>query len=226
MIEKIKNLTDLEKRRLFALAGAFLMYVIVTVVFVYLVDKRIIRLPFHRVKSLPEAYMSMFKYLIYFIIFMSSMLWLVYAKMPIKEFFSRGKYTGVFYVGLAVSIAYAVYSLVFNTFTYHPIKFFPPIIILSILNAYAEEVFYRLGLYRLLKNFISNIHIANVIQAVLYSFVHIFIGGFELAAPGFFYGLIMGYVFEKGESITPSVICHFCIDIGVIGLPMMILKYT
>ena len=190
MIDKIKKLTELEKRRLLALIGAFLMYVIVTLVFVYLVDKRIIRLPFHRVKSVPESYMSMFKYLIYFVIFMSSMIWLVYAKMPIKEFFSRGKYPWVFYLGLSVSILYAIYSLVFNNHRYHPINFLPPIIILSILNAYAEEVFYRLGLYRLLKNFILNIHIANVIQAVLYSFVHIFIGGLELAIPGFFLTVI------------------------------------
>ena len=42
MIDKIKNLSELEKRRLLALIGAFLMYVIVTLVFVYLVDKRII----------------------------------------------------------------------------------------------------------------------------------------------------------------------------------------
>ena len=51
--------------------------------------------------------------------------------------------------------------------------------------------------------------------------VHLAIGGPLFFVLSFIYGMVLGMVFERSRSVLPCVLCHFIIDIGVIGLPMM-----
>ena len=44
-----------------------------------------------------------------------------------------------------------------------------------------------------------------------------------MAVFAFVYGLLLGAIVEKNDSVIPAIICHFCIDIGNIGLPLLIM---
>jgi membrane protease YdiL (CAAX protease family) len=101
-------------------------------------------------------------------------------------------------------------------------EYWPPVVILSFLNAVSEEVFYRLVFYQLLKKALSGPVVANLIQSLVYSSVHFLIGGVQFAAFAFCYGLLLGLIMERNRSVTPCIICHFCIDIGNIGLPLLV----
>jgi membrane protease YdiL (CAAX protease family) len=96
-------------------------------------------------------------------------------------------------------------------------------VILSIFNAFSEEIFFRLVLFGLLHKITNNTVISNLIQSMLYSLPHFFIGGFRFAVYAFIYGVLLGIVKEKNNSVIPCVICHFSIDIGNVALPLLII---
>jgi len=90
------------------------------------------------------------------------------------------------------------------------------------MNAAAEEVFYRLVLMDLLEQQTGNFIFSNIIQSAFYAVVHIPIGGLRFAGFAFVYGMILGLVRQKSRSVTPCILCHFIVDLGAIGIPMMI----
>jgi len=98
----------------------------------------------------------------------------------------------------------------------------PAVIILSLLNAFSEEIFYRLVLFELLRKFIRSALFVNIIQSAAYALPHYFIGGLQFASFAFLYGILLGMIKEKNESIIPCVVCHFVIDLGNIGAPLLL----
>jgi membrane protease YdiL (CAAX protease family) len=127
----------------------------------------------------------------------------------------------VFYAGLAFSIFYTVYLLVLKEPRLRGPAFWPPVIILSAMNAVSEEIVYRFAAYKIFMQADYSKLASNIAQSLLYSLIHFIIGGPILGAFSIIYGIILGFVMEHNDSVTPCIICHFVIDIGCIGLPML-----
>jgi prolipoprotein diacylglyceryltransferase len=127
----------------------------------------------------------------------------------------------VFYAGLAFSIFYTMYLLVMKEPRLRGLVFWPPVVILSAMNAVSEEIVYRFAAYNIFIQAGYSKPASNIAQSILYSLIHFIMGGPLLGAFSLVYGIILGMVMERSDSVTPCIICHFLIDIGCIGLPML-----
>jgi membrane protease YdiL (CAAX protease family) len=80
---------------------------------------------------------------------------------------------------------------------------------------------YRLALYRLIRQAQYPKWVAGVVQSLVYSLIHYMISGALMGTFSLIYGLVMQLVVNRNRSIIPAIICHFIIDIGCIGLPVL-----
>jgi membrane protease YdiL (CAAX protease family) len=163
--------------------------------------------------------MTILEYLSISFLFILELLWLPRTKIFYYFNFKWKNFSIIFYIGLFISLCYSIFILTGNRL--YPIQYWPPVIILSILNAVIEELIYRLVFFHILKKAIYSIHFATFIQALFYSIPHFFIDptfGFK----ALIYGTLLGYILTENNSIIPCIICHFVIDIGVIGVVMMV----
>ncbi len=97
-----------EKKHAIALAGFALSYILIIAIFIILMKAGKIGLPFHGIRSPVDAWFSCLKLLPILGISLSLMLWLIYAGLPVIEPFFWKRFSSVFFIGLAVSIFYAV----------------------------------------------------------------------------------------------------------------------
>ena len=82
-------------------------------------------------------------------------------------------------------------------FGLHIYFIWPPVLVLSILNAFTEEVVFRLVLFRLLMKATNNAVVSNFIQALAYAAIHVFIGGPVFAAQAFALGVLLGFIMDS-----------------------------
>jgi membrane protease YdiL (CAAX protease family) len=127
----------------------------------------------------------------------------------------------LFLVALAMSVYYTLELLVYKQPLLRGISFWPPVIIMSVMNAFAEEIMYRLTVMRLAVHAEYPAWVANLLQSVLYSLIHFMVAGAMLGLFSLLYGFILGLVAQRSKSILPAIICHFIIDIGCIGMPIL-----
>ena len=80
------------------------------------------------------------------------------------------------------------------------------IVVLAVLPAICEELFFRVGMQQLLGKWFRNDHIAIVVTAFVFSFMHLDMSGFLIR---FVMGLVLGYVFLYSRSVVPNVMLHF-----------------
>ncbi|MGL5892391.1 MAG: lysostaphin resistance A-like protein, partial [Bacteroidia bacterium] len=80
------------------------------------------------------------------------------------------------------------------------------LLILALLPAIAEELFFRAALLQLLVVWFRNKHIAVVFSALIFTFMHGTVTGFPAIFLG---GLILGYLFMWTGSLRVSIIGHF-----------------
>ena len=151
-----------------------------------------------------------------------SLFWLRQAGLPIREWFAWKRVTLIFFAGLGVSIGYSLYLFYTSPFPLKSAGFIPPALVMGLMNAVSEEIVFRLIFMQLLAAAFGSRSRANLIQAAVYALPHLLIGGplFFLLAAG--YGLLLGRITLSAGSIFPAIICHFIIDIGAIGLPLLI----
>lgn len=212
-----------EIRKLFSLAGLIISFVLLTFLMYHLTRKvKIWPWPFSRVNSLADAYMRIGAYLPMMLIPLYSLFWMKRCDMPIWSQYRWRQFSPYFLLGLALSIYYALELLVFK----RPPRlrgaaFWPPVIVLSAMNAFAEEIMYRQTLYGMLRRAAYSKWVAIPAQAVIYSIVHFMIAGAVFGIFSIIYGVVLGLVVDRNHSITPAFICHFIIDIGCIGMPML-----
>lgn len=195
--------------------------IVAGLLYVYLVDRQVLSWPFRKVTNTADAYGMILGYLPAVILSLCSVYLLKIVSLPIVESFKWKRISPVYYGGLVVSIFYAIFMLLPIRFGFHLFSIWPSVIILSILNAVSEEIAFRLVLYRLLKKAINYSLPANAIQSLAYSIPHFFIGGSIFAVQAFFFGLLLGFIMEKNKSIVPCMICHFIVDLGAIGYPIL-----
>lgn len=205
-----------------SVAGFLAFFLLVTAVIAVMLKHGIIRWPFRRVPGIVETYKNVLLYSPVLFIALFSTIWLKVSRIPVLEEFKWRRFSRTFLVGLFISSGYSVYLFMSTGFSLKGSEYWPPVVMLSLLNAVSEEVFYRLVFYRLLKNVFTGSFKANLIQSLAYASVHVLIGGVQFAVFAFCYGMLLGWIMERNRSVIPCIICHFCIDIGNIGLPLLI----
>lgn len=210
---------------LILLAGFIALTLFLLSLFYYLVMKlRLLPFPFQRVADVTSAYKLILTYLPCLVLPVISVAWLKMAQLPFAEKFKiRGnlKTIAIFgTIGLAASLFYTLDLLVFGEPRLRGAAFWPPVLILSVINAFTEEIAYRLTTYSLVLNAGFSRITAILIQALLYSAVHFFYNP-SLGVLSLLYGLIMGVLMDRTQSVTLCIICHFIIDLGAIGRPIL-----
>ena len=80
------------------------------------------------------------------------------------------------------------------------------IIIIAIIPAIGEELFFRGILQHYLNETFNNAHVAIFSTALIFSFVHF---EFFTLLPRFFLGLILGYIFYWNKNILLPILAHF-----------------
>lgn len=207
------------------LSPAFFVVFYLLVIFVFYHLTRTLKIwqwPFLRVASLSDAYMRIFYYLPVMAVPVIALLGLKRSKVAIRSYFRWDRYSWTFLLGLAVSLYFVVDLLVIRQpLRMRGVEFWPPIVLLSLLNGASEEIMYRLALYRLIRRAQYPKWIAGVVQSLIYASIHYMIAGAPLGTIAFAYGLVMQVVVNRNRSIIPAVICHFTIDIGCIGRPLL-----
>jgi phosphatidylglycerol:prolipoprotein diacylglycerol transferase len=207
------------------LLPAFFVVSYLLVIFIIYYLTRTVRVwqwPFQRVSSISEANLRILYYLPVMIVPLCSLVWLKRFKVPIRQYFRWKCFSWTFLLGLAVSLYYAVDLLVIRLPpNIRGLSFWPPILVLSLLNAVSEEIMYRLSLYRVIRRAQYPRWVACVVQSLIYSILHYMIAGALLGTFAFIYGLVMQLVANRNRSIIPAMICHFIIDIGCIGRPIL-----
>lgn len=196
----------------------------------FLLTEKLIPWPFHGAETVCGTYGRILVYLPFTGFSLLSVFWIKGKKFwikgekrPVADFIKWNRFSPTFYAGLVFSAGYTLYLFLSHNFAYKGMAFVPPALILGLLNAVSEEFLFRLVLFQLIVPLTESWHRANLMQAVLYGAVHLFIGGpvFFLGAVG--YGLLLGWIFKTNDSIIPAIICHFIADVGAIGLPLLIL---
>lgn len=212
-----------EIHKLFSLAGLLISYL--AALFIFYTATRQLNIwpfPFHRVFSLTETYSRILYYLPYMIVPAYSLYWLKRNGLPVWEPFKWQRFSPYFLLALALSIYYALDLTVFSkNIRFQPWPFWVPVMVLSVMNAIAEEVWYRQTLYSALRNMAYSKWIAIPLQAIFYAIIHFMIAGALFGIFAFIYGVVLGLLADRSKSILPGIICHFIIDIGCIGMPMM-----
>jgi membrane protease YdiL (CAAX protease family) len=101
------------------------------------------------------------------------------------------------------------------------VEFWPPVIIVSVMNAFCEEIMYRLALYRAIISANYSRWVALIVQSVVYSLIHFMVVGAVLGLFSLVYGFLLGLIVQRSKSVSQAIVCHFIIDIGCIGMPML-----
>ena len=205
-----------------ALAGFSLTLVLAAGMAGLLLYHGLVPWPFRGADSIPGTWGRIPIYAPVLMFALISLLWLRQAGLPIREWFSWKQVTPLFFTGLAAGIGYSLYLFYTSPFPMKSPGFIPPALVMGLMNAVSEEIVFRLIFMQLLAAAFGSRPRANLIQAAIYALPHLVIGGplFFLLAAGF--GLLLGRITLSAGSILPAVICHFLIDIGAIGLPLLI----
>ncbi len=189
----------------------------------FLLTRKLIPWPFHGADTIADTYGRILVYLPFAGFSLLSLLWIRGDQRSISDFISWKRFSPTFLAGFILSAGYSIYLYMTHDFALKGLLFVPPAMMLGLLNAVSEEILFRLVFFQLLIQLTGSWQRANLIQAVLYGFIHLFIGGpvFFLSAVG--YGLLLGWITRTNESLLPATICHFIADIGAVSLPLLIL---
>ena len=204
-------------------AGFIVSLLLVCGVAGFLLTRKLIPWPFHGADTISGTYDRIWVYLPFTVFSLLSVLWVKDTKRSVTDFFKWKRFSPTFLAGFVASAGYSIYLYMTHHFAIKNFGFVPPSMMLGFLNAFSEELLFRLVCFQLVVPLTGSWQRANLVQAVLYGFVHLIIGG-----PAFFfiavgYGLLLGWITRTNKSIIPAIICHFIADVGAIGLPLLIL---
>lgn len=209
-------------KRLIFPAGLTAIYLMATFLIYYLTRKLMVwKWPIQPVDSLADAYGRIFYYIPVMLIPALAMRWMKKNNEPILRWFKWGRFTFLFVIGLLVSVYYSLELLIFKHHVLRGLEFWPPALIISIMNAFCEEIMYRLALYRAIISVNYSKWTALVVQSVVYSLIHFMVVGAVLGLFSLVYGFLLGLIVQRSKSVSQAIVCHFIIDIGCIGMPML-----
>jgi membrane protease YdiL (CAAX protease family) len=211
-----------ELKRLLFPAGLTVFYLISTFLIYYLTRRLMVwKWPIQPVESLTDAYARLFYYMPVMGIAALALAWMKKNNEPIRPWFKRGRLTFPFVIGLLASIYYCLELLVLKHPELRGVQFWPPVIMMSLMNACCEEIMYRLVLYRAIIGANYSRWVALIAQSVVYSLIHFMVVGAVLGLFSLVYGFLLGLIVQRSKSVSQAMVCHFIIDIGCIGMPML-----
>jgi membrane protease YdiL (CAAX protease family) len=209
------------KRLLFP-AGLTVFYLTTTFLIYYLTRVlKVWKWPIQPVESLADAYSRLFYYMPVVVIAALALAWLKKNDEPIWPWFKWGRFTFMFVIGLLASLYYCLELLIFKHHQLRGVEFWPPVIMMSVVNAFCEEVMYRLAFYRAIIRANNPRWVALIAQSVVYSLIHFMVVGAVLGLFSLVYGFLLGLIVQRSKSISQAMVCHFIVDIGCIGMPML-----
>ena len=127
-------------RRAQSLAGLLLYFALLSLVSWVLLENRVVAWPFHRIDSVLSAYKTILEYAPVALIAGLTLPWLRYSGLPVIRFFTWKKFSPSFFAGIACALLYSLYILHSVRFGIDSPGFWPPVVILSLLNAFSEEI--------------------------------------------------------------------------------------
>ncbi|OPL12702.1 MAG: hypothetical protein AVO39_11330 [delta proteobacterium MLS_D] len=208
--------------RIFTFAGLLVVLLLFTVAAFHLTRVMFVwQWPFQPVKDLAEAYQRIWYYAPIMMLPVVALYWLKIFNVPFMKYFKRGRFSWSIVIVFLVSAFYTFELLFIRGLELRGIAFWPPVLILSAMNAFSEEITYRLSLYEVLQRAGFSETVSNIIQSLVYSLIHFMIAGALLGMYSFVYGFLLGVVRRRTGSIMPGVLCHFIIDLGAIGMPLL-----
>jgi membrane protease YdiL (CAAX protease family) len=211
-----------DMKRLLFPAGLTVFYLMTTFLIYYLTRVLMVwKWPIQPVESLADAYGRLGDYLPVMGISVFILAWMKKNNEPIRPWFRWGRFTFLLVIGLLASIYYCLELLVFKHHVLRGMEFWPPAIIMSVMNAFCEESMYRLALYRAIISANYSRWVALIIQSVVYSLIHFMVVGAVLGLFSLVYGFLLGLIVQCSKSVSQAMVCHFVVDIGCIGMPML-----
>ncbi|MCF8035281.1 MAG: prolipoprotein diacylglyceryl transferase [Desulfobacteraceae bacterium] len=216
-----KTAPERELGRVLSLVGLIAVYLVMLAGTFHLRKMHVLPWPMTAAADLEAAWFSVLYYFPYLLFPVVSLFWVRAAGIPIWTDFRWIRFHPVLYAGLLCSIGYSLYLLVLIDPCIKGGAFWLPVVILSIMNATGEEFAFRQAFFRVLKKAGYGSLLTNGAQSLLYALPHFVIGGVSFGVFALVYGFLLGLVRIHTGSVTPCVICHFLIDIGCIGLPVL-----
>ena len=95
------------------------------------------------------------------------------------------------------------------------------LLVVALIPAVCEEVFFRAGIQNLLQKWIKNPHAAIWITALVFSLAH---GEIFSFMPRFVMGATLGYLYVYGGSLLPNVLAHFVNNAIVVVLYWLVAR--
>lgn len=80
------------------------------------------------------------------------------------------------------------------------------LLVVALIPAVCEEVFFRAGIQNLLQKWVKNPHVAIWLTAILFSLLH---GEVFAFMPRLLLGALLGYLYVYGGSLLPNMMAHF-----------------
>ena len=80
------------------------------------------------------------------------------------------------------------------------------LLVVALIPAVCEEVFFRAGIQNLLQKWVKNPHLAIWLTAIIFSLGH---GEVFSSVPRFVLGALLGYLYVYGGSLLPNMMAHF-----------------
>lgn len=95
------------------------------------------------------------------------------------------------------------------------------LLVVAIIPAVCEEVFFRAGMQNLMLRWVKNPHVAVWVTAAVFSLFH---GEVFAFLPRFLMGAVLGYLYLGSNSIVPNMVAHFFNNAVAVVLTWLILR--
>ena len=95
------------------------------------------------------------------------------------------------------------------------------LLVVALIPAVCEEVFFRAGFQNLIQKWVKNPHVAIWITAIIFSLGH---GEVFAFMPRFVLGALLGYLYVYGGSLLPNMMAHFVNNALVVVLYWLVAR--
>ena len=95
------------------------------------------------------------------------------------------------------------------------------LLVVALVPAVAEELFFRCGIQNLIGQWVRNRHVAIWLTALIFSLAH---GEVFSFMPRFMLGAMLGYLYEYGRSVVPNMLAHFANNAIVVVLYWLVAR--
>lgn len=95
------------------------------------------------------------------------------------------------------------------------------LLVVALVAAVCEELFFRCGMQNLLQRWFGNQHVAILVTAVIFSLVH---GELFSFMPRLVLGILLGYLYVYGRSPLPNMLAHFVNNSVVVVLYWLVAR--